>query len=203
MVYNEVVSEEDTIKIAISKLLTYQNYKAYLYQWLQSFGFTAWDDIYALVEAQSGKQVFSEKYILLKDRNHLMLFPKQNENETEQFLIEKDQREVKFPLKISFCNVDDVSVQSTNTIFVDEDTLQFPLEIRKWHEGDWFYPHGMNGKKKLSKFFKDEKFSVFDKANTWLLCSDNQIIWVIGNRADDRYKTTEQTTKIVQIQLQE
>ncbi|WP_293872211.1 tRNA lysidine(34) synthetase TilS, partial [Flavobacterium sp.] len=115
------------------------------------------------------------------------------------FWIKKEQKEVKFPLKISFCNVNDISIATTNTIFVDEDKLLFPLEIRKWQEGDWFYPHGMEGKKKLSKFFKDEKFSIIDKSNAWLLCSDNQIVWVIGKRIDERFKVTIGTTKILKI----
>ncbi|MCF6130164.1 tRNA lysidine(34) synthetase TilS [Flavobacterium sp. AS60] len=199
MVYKQVVSEEDTIKIDISKLLKFQNHKAYLYQWLSEYGFTDWDAVYDLIEAQSGKQVFSETHILLKDRNHLILFPKQNDSEPIHFWIKKDQKEVKFPLKLAFCNVNDILVQATNTIFVDEDKLQFPLEIRKWQEGDWFYPHGMNGKKKLSKFFKDEKFSLLDKSNTWLLCSENQIVWIVGKRQDERFKVVEKTTKILKI----
>lgn len=199
MVYKQVVSEEDTIKIDIVKLIAFQNHKAYLYQWLCEYGFTDWDAVYDLINSQSGKQVFSESYILLKDRNFLILFPKQNESEPIHFSIAKDQKEVKFPLKLSFCNVDDISVPSTNVIFVDEAKLQFPLIIRKWQEGDWFYPHGMNGKKKLSKFFKDEKFSLLDKSNTWLLCSENQIVWVVGKRQDERFKVDVSTTKILKI----
>ena len=198
-VFKEVVLEDDTINIAIAKLMGFPNYKAYLYQWLHPFGFTAWNDIYALVEAQSGKQVFSATHILLKNRNHLILFPKQNENEPIHFWIKKEQKDVKFPLKMSFCKVNDISVAATNTIFVDEEKLIFPLEIRKWQNGDFFYPHGMEGKKKLSKFFKDEKFSIIDKSNTWLLCSDNQIVWVIGKRVDERFKVTTATTKILKI----
>ena len=118
-------------------------------------------------------------------------------------MIETGQKEVKFPIKMSFCSVGGSYVQTTNTIFVDEITLQFPLEIRKWQEGDWFYPQGMKGKKKLSKFFKDEKLSLIDKSQIWLLCSDNQIVWIIGKRQDDRFKVAAQTTKILQIQLQE
>ena len=199
MVYKQVVSEQDTIKIDISKLTAFQNYKAYLYQWLSEYGFTDWNAVYDLIEAQSGKQVFSETHILLKDRNYLILFLKQNDNEAIQFLIAKNQIDVKFPLKLSLCNVDDISVNASNGIFVDEDTLQFPLEIRKWRDGDWFYPFGMNGKKKLSKFFKDEKFSVLEKSNAWLLCSDNQIVWVIASRQDERFKVTKTTTKILKI----
>lgn len=203
IVYLKVVSDVNSEKrINLAELMLLPNYKAYLYQWLEPYGFTDWISIHDLVTAQSGKQIHSQKHTLLKDRNELIVFPKQKE-ETEQFLIEKNQEVVKFPLKLAFCNVDDISVQATNTIFVDEEKLTFPLEIRKWKEGDMFFPFGMDGSKKLSKFFKDEKFSLLDKSNAWLLCSDNQIVWVIGKRQDDRFKVTKQTTKIVQIQLQE
>lgn len=199
MVYKEVVTEEDTIKIDIAKVLVLQNYKAYLYQWLNEYGFTDWKAVYDLIEAQSGKQVFSETHILLKDRNYLILSPKQNKMYPNHTFITRDQKEINFPLNISFCHVNDISVEATNTIFVDEDALQFPLELRKWHEGDVFYPFGMNGKKKLSKYFKDEKLSLIQKENTWILCSNNTIVWVIGMRQDDRFKVTETTTKILKI----
>jgi tRNA(Ile)-lysidine synthase len=200
IVYRKVVTDINFQKrINLTELIQLPNYHSYLYQWLAPLGFSDWDSINDLVVAQSGKQVFSETHVVLKDRNELILFPKQNEIEPSNFLISKDQREIKFPLNISFFNVDDISVNTTNTIFVDEDKLQFPLIIRKWQEGDWFYPLGMNGKKKLSKFFKDEKFSLLDKSSTWLLCSENQIVWVIGKRVDERFKVTEETTKILKI----
>lgn len=204
IVYRKVVTDSNFQKIInLPELMQLPNYNAYLYQWLEPFGFSDWSSIEDLVTAQSGKQIYSQKYSLLKDRNELIIFPKQEATAIEKFLIEKDQIKIKFPLKISFSNVDNISVEPTNVIFVDEEKLQFPLEIRKWQKGDLFFPSGMNGKKKLSKYFKDEKFSLLDKSNTWLLCSDNQIVWIIGKRQDDRYKVTEQTTKIVQIQLQE
>lgn len=203
IVYRKVVTDINfQKKINLTELMQLPNYQAYLYQWLEPFGFSDWNSINDLVTAQSGKQIHSQKHTLLKDRNDLIVFEKKK-NETQRFLIDKDQKDVKFPLKLSFCKVHDISVQTTNTIFVDEDKLRFPLEIRKWEEGDWLYPFGMNGKKRLSKFFKDEKFSMIDKSEAWLLCSDNQIVWVIGKRQDDRCKVTAQTTKIVQIQLEE
>jgi tRNA(Ile)-lysidine synthase len=73
------------------------------------------------------------------------------------------------------------------------------LEIRKWQEGDLFFPFGMTGSKKLSKYFKDEKFSLLDKSSAWILCSENQIVWVIGKRQDERFKVTETTTRILKI----
>lgn len=199
LVYDKVVVEEDAIKISLPRLLAFPNYKAYLHHWLADFGFTAWDDIYNLVHAQSGKQVLSENYILLKDRNYLILFPKKNEDQLEQYLVKKNQTEVKFPLKLSLCNIDDILNAEATTIFVDEEKLTFPLVIRKWKEGDVIFPIGMKGSKKLSKYFKDEKYSLFDKANTWLLCSNNQIVWIIGKRQDERFKVTEETTKILKI----
>ena len=86
-----------------------------------------------------------------------------------------------------------------NHIFVDRDTLRFPLTVRPWREGDVFYPFGMKGKKKLSKFFKDEKLSLVAKEKMYVLCSGNDIVWVIGMRPDDRFKVTPTTTKILKI----
>ena len=200
IIYRKVVTDINFQKrINLTELIQLPNYHAYLYQWLEPLGFSDWDSINDLATAQSGKQIHSQNHTLLKDRNELIVFPKQEYEKTTLFLIEKEQNEIKFPLKMAFCNVDDITLEATNCIFVDEDKLQYPLEIRKWQEGDWFYPLGMNGKKKLSKFFKDEKFSLLDKSNTWLLCSDNQIVWVIEKRQDERFKVTEETTKILKI----
>lgn len=202
IVYRKVVEDINYQKrINLQELMQLPNYQAYLYQWLEPFGFSDWTSISELVHAQSGKQIHSQKHTLLKDRNELIVFPKQENKETGQILVEKGQKDVKFPLKLTFCNVDDISVQTTNTIFVDEDKLTFPLEIRKWKEGDLLYPSGMEGKKKLSKFFKDEKFSLIDKSETWLLCSANEIVWVIGKRQDERFKITESTKRILKINL--
>ena len=202
LVFQIVVQEEaNQLKFNLIELLKLPNYAAYLYQWLKDFGFTAWEDIYDLVTAQSGKQVFSESHILLKDRDFLILYAKEIHSDKEEYFIPKELQEVKVPLKISFCNINDISNTNSNCIFVDEDFLQFPLTIRKWQEGDYFYPLGMLGKKKLSKYFKDEKMSLIDKSNQWLLCSDNQIVWVIGKRQDERFKITEKTNHKLQIKL--
>jgi len=202
-VYGQVVEVvEDQIKIDIARLQAYPNYKAYLYYWLHSYGFADWEAVYELMSAQSGKKVLSETHVLLKDREHLLVYSRKR-RPNEVYWIQEDERDVKIPLKLSFCLVDDIMDPSSTTIFVDESLLQYPLQIRKWQKGDVFFPLGMKGKKKVSKYFKDEKMSLLDKLNTWLLCSDDQIVWVIGKRADDRFKIIKQTTKILQIQLQE
>ncbi len=201
IVYRKVVEDLPfQKKINLTELTKLPNYRAYLYQWLQPFGFTAWDDIYDLVHAISGKQIFSTDYVLLKDRTHLIVFPKKTEVETASYWIEKGVKEVKIPLNISFCKATDTSHQSRNTIFVDEDKLTYPLELRKWQEGDFFYPIGMEGKKKVGKFFKDEKLSLIDKSYVWLLCSDNQIVWIINKRQDSRFAADKNTKNKIQIQ---
>ena len=204
LVFEKVVEEkENQLEIHLKPLLEFQNYKAYLYQWLKEYGFSAWNDIYDLVEAQSGKQVFSETHILLKDREKLILSERNEINKSEVFIIESIESKVNIPLKLRFCKAVNIFETVSNCIFVDESKIKFPLTIRKWQEGDYFYPAGMNGKKKLSKYFKDEKYSLLDKENQWLLCSEDQIIWVIGKRADNRFINRETTQNSIKIVLEE
>ena len=202
LVFEKVVKEKgNQLEIHLKPLLEFQNYKAYLFQWLKSYGFSAWNDIYDLVNAQSGKQVFSETHVLLKDREKLILSERNSINKSEVFIIESIESKVNIPLKLIFSRFSGGKNVNANCIFVDEDKIKFPLTIRKWQEGDYFYPAGMNGKKKLSKYFKDEKYSLLDKENQWLLCSEDQIIWVIGKRADQRFIATERTQQIIKIDI--
>lgn len=202
IVYKKVVKEEgNQKKINILELIQLENYKSYLFQWLKPLGFSAWEDIYALVNVQSGKQVFSENYIILKDRHFLIVSEKNQFHNQTTFTIKKDVKEVKYPLKLVFSKVEKISNPSNTAIFVGEEKIIYPLTIRKWQEGDFFYPSGMDGKKKLSKYFKDEKYSLLDKENQWLLCSENQVIWIIGKRADSRFIADEHTQLIIKIEI--
>ena len=91
---------------------------------------------------------------------------------------------------------------NANTAFIDKDLLKFPLIVRKWNNGDYFYPIGLQGRKKLSKYFKDEKLSLIDKENIWLLCSENKIVWIIGKRSDNRFKITDKTKNVLKITME-
>lgn len=204
LVYEKVVEEkENQVEIHLKPLLQFENYKAYLYQWLNKFGFSAWNDIYDLVVAQSGKQIFSETHVLLKDREKLILSERKSSNKEEIYSIESLDDKVNIPLKLRFYKGVNIFETHSNCIFVDESKLKFPLTIRKWQEGDYFYPSGMKGKKKLSKYFKDEKYSLLDKENQWLLCSEDQIVWVIGKRVDNRFASNETTQNSIKIVLEE
>jgi tRNA(Ile)-lysidine synthase len=145
--------------------------------------------------------VFSNTHRLIKDRENLLLSENKPENELE-ILISEEDKKVKTPLgTLFFCKTDLVLEKSSNIIHVDKESLKFPLKLRKRQDGDVFYPLGMNGKKKLSKYFKDEKLSLLDKENTWLLCSGNTIVWVINRRADNRFRVTESTKHILKVEL--
>ena len=203
LVYKQVVTEGHNQKhINILQLLRLPNYKAYLYQWLMPFGFTAWDDIYNLIDAQPGKMVLSRSYRLLKDRGVLIIEPLP-QNDGTVYAIEEDQGIIENPVRLKLQQVEGMLDNSTkNVLFVNKHLIKFPLFVRKWQEGDYFYPLGMNGqKKKVSKYFKDEKLSLSEKESTWLLCSDNEIVWIIGMRADEHFKVTESTTQILKIEV--
>jgi tRNA(Ile)-lysidine synthase len=203
LVYQEVAKEKGTeVYFDLNQLLKLPNYKSYLYHWFNGFGFSAWDDIYDLVNAQSGKQVFSAEFRLLKNRDFLILSPIHSRDDYAVYCINENQKEINIPLKLSFSKESVISLLQNTAIFVDENKLIYPLVLRRWKEGDVFQPLGMDGKsKKVSKFFKDEKLSQIEKENTWLLCSDNQIVWIVGKRQDERFKIKDATKNILKIQL--
>ena len=203
LVYKQVVTEKENQKlININELKRLPNYKAYLYQWLNPFGFTAWDDIYELSDSQSGKQVLSDRYRLLKDREYLILEPIV-EPVTNVYEIPEGITEISQPFHIRLISVNKTLKKiENNAIYVDAATLKFPLFARKCKEGDYFCPAGMKGqRKKVSKYFKDEKMSLSEKEKTWLLCSGDQVVWIINKRADERFKVTDQTTQILKIEV--
>ena len=195
-----ISSEEDNLKINIEQVKELSNPKAYLFQFLKDYNFTEWNDVYHLLEAQAGKQLYSKTHRLLKDRTHLILSKLENNDVLEEVLISENLSEIKHPIQLTFSEVSKLNEQNKQTIYVDKDLLNYPLSLRKKQNGDYLYPQGMTGKKKLSKYFKDEKFSLLDKENTWLLCNaNNTIIWVIGYRQDRRFSATQSTKKHLKI----
>lgn len=198
----EIISnEEGVLYFEISKIIQLQNPNFFLYQTLKDFHFKEWGNVYELLTAQSGKQVFSSSHVLLKDRKHLIL--KENQSlKLEKFLfkIEENKKEIRFPIYLHFEQVDSEIIKNNQSIYIDKTLLKFPLIVRKWENGDYFYPTGMQGKKKVSKYFKDEKFSLFDKVNTWLLCTaENEVIWIINHRQDRRFLTLKATKNTLKI----
>lgn len=202
LIKNLVLTQtKEGISLNIKKFQELPNTKALLFELFSSFGFTAWEDISDLLNAQSGKQVFSNTHRLLKNRNELLLTEIVAQDKFETIALSADINEIKSPIHLEFESVDSITETNINTVYIDKQKLRFPLELRKWQEGDIFQPFGMKGKKKLGKFFKDEKLSLLAKEKIWVLCSGDEIVWVVGIRSDSRFKVEDNTKEILKITL--
>ncbi len=186
------------ISIDIEALSALKPQKAYLYQLFKEYGFKEWDDVSGLLTAMSGKEIHSTTHRLVKDRTDLILSTKETKSR-QTFLIEKDELNATIPIPLTIEEVEIMEKGAPNVVFLDKEKLNYPLILRNWQKGDYFYPSGMKGKKKLSKFFKDEKVDVLSKEKQWLLCSGEHIVWVIGRRSDERYKVDDSTKNILKI----
>lgn len=196
LVVSEVV---EGYHLDIQKLKELPNTDALLYELLSSYGFSDLDAISDLLFAQSGKQVFSKSHRLVKDRDVLILTKLTSENKNEEFYIAENQKKIDASISLEIKSIEKIGNITATAIYVDGSKLAYPLQLRKWREGDVFQPFGMKGKKKLSKFFKDEKLSLVTKEKIWVLCSANQIVWVVGHRSDNRFKVDSKTKHILKI----
>ena len=178
-------------KIAIDKIRQERSPSTLLYEILYPLGFTPQqiESIHQSLNKQSGKQFFSEKWKVLKDRNFLIL------EEKEKVISRPELEFHQLPLKSDY-----IIPKDKNTACLDADKLTSPLTVRKWQVGDTFIPFGMKGRKKISDYLTDRKFSLYEKDNIWVLCSGNQIAWVINERIDQRFSIDNTTKNIVVIQ---
>lgn len=202
---SSVFSEDELgVMIHIERLLTHHPVRTILFELIHEFGFSAEqiDDIVDSLSRESGRKFFSENYRLIKDREYLLISPvdrKSNQifyinegctqvNQPLRFLIEKIERTRDFRFSTN-----------PNVADLDFDQLVFPLMLRHWQEGEYFQPLGMTGLKKLSDFFIDEKYSIPEKENAWILAAGNQLVWLVGKRIDERYKISTGTKQILRI----
>ena len=211
---NELIKEETRgFELSIEKLLKKNPLEKYLYELLADFGFSPeiCKDAAATItsEAGQGKEFFSASHRMLIDRGRLLL--RKSESFKDEFVVHKIEEHSKelvlnenIRLKIESKNIKRPFSfeKNSNLAMLDKQKLIFPLTIRKWKQGDSFYPLGMKRKKKLSDFFIDNKFSVFEKESVFVVLSGNDIVWIVGYRIDDRYKVAEQTKEILTIHLQ-
>ena len=210
-IYSQAIEEKKKIlikensnsefQLSISDLITQPAPKTILYELLKPFGFTrdVSEDIFRSLPGESGKIFNSQEsaYTLLKDRDYLYIY-KHSEKKCERYVIDESNNNCKkLPIDISLCKVEvDNSFEiSKNPLkaTLDYDKLKFPLTLRKWQTGDWFIPFGMKGRKKLSDYFSDCKFSILDKEKTWVLCSGKNIVWIVGKRTDNRFSIDKKT----------
>jgi tRNA(Ile)-lysidine synthase len=214
-IYNSVIEEkrmslvltrEDQLMISIPRLKELIAPVSHLFELLSPYGFHHRDvrKIAESINGISGKLFYSATHQLLRDREYFILSPQKERDSQEYFISEKEAR-IERPLGMTASFVDRTPSfkfpSCSNIVCLDANLLQFPLKLRKWQEGDSFHPIGMRGRKKISDFFIDQKFSLQKKEDTWLLLSGNRIVWVVGHRMDDRFKISEKTTKIYRLIL--
>jgi len=202
-VYSE---DEQGALINIERLLNHSPLRTILFELIRPFGFKSEQihDILDSLDRESGRKFFSDDYRLVKDREYLIISPILGKQD-KVFYIEEDCHKISFPIHLTIEKLErtpDYRFSTLPTVIdLDMDQLVFPLILRHWHEGEYFQPLGMTGLKKLSDFFIDEKYSIPEKENAWILSSGNQLAWIVGKRMDDRFKITDQTKKIIRIRL--
>ena len=164
-----------------------------LHEVLSPKGFNASQirDIYrSLSSSQSGKRFFTNEWEVLRDREYLWIQKKDSSQLIPELIIEEIERTPSF-----------VIPRDKYIACLDADQLNHPLTIRKWERGDKFVPLGMNGKKKVSDYLTDKKFSLFQKENQYVVCCGEDIVWLVNERSDHRYRITDNTQRILLIQI--
>ena len=165
---------------------------AVLFEILYPLGFNSAQisAIYSQLEGQSGKVFSNVRWTVLHNREQLQI----TLNEKIQSSV--PQLDMFFAWKDEHFKV----VPNPNIAYLDAEHIQIPITVRKWERGDKFVPFGMTGTKNISDYLTDRKYSLFEKENQYVACSGDQIIWVIGERIDNRFRITDKTQRILILQ---
>jgi tRNA(Ile)-lysidine synthase len=197
--YIDVVFINDKINIPMLKKTA--SPQSVLFELLSPLGFTSStiEDIFQSMDSTPGKVFLSDRYRVIKDRSDFILEKITSDIiSDEHYLIEEESKEITFPVRFNLRKEKTpVKIEKKkNILYADADKLKFPLIMRRWKAGDWFIPFGMNGKKKLSDYFTDRKFSLKDKKEAWVILSGENIVWIVNERSDNRYKITDESKNI-------
>ena len=195
------------VHIPIKQLMSYKS-KALIYEIIVNFGFTEKqvDDVIKLAEAESGKYIQSPFALtpirIIKFRNWFIISTTASPP-GETIIIDEWTKNMEFSagsLQLEKISSSDFILPTSNLIAcLDTNEIRFPLILRKWKQGDYFYPLGMKKKKKLARFFIDQKLSKTNKEKIWVLEMNKKIIWIIGHRIDERFKVTDKTKEVLKI----
>jgi len=192
------------IHIPVLKLQKANPLQTITYEIIKEYGFSALqaDEVIGLLQSESGKYVQSSSHRIIKNRKWLIISPNQT-GESANILIEEHDNEIEFTDgKLQFKKHSTFDISNSPSIAqLDASDIKFPLLLRKWKTGDYFYPLGMQKKKKLSRFFIDQKLSLTQKEKVWVIECNKKILWVVGMRIDDRFKITDATKNILQLQF--
>jgi tRNA(Ile)-lysidine synthase len=177
------------------------------WEFLSQYGFneTQLHNMLSSFGNENRKVFLSPTHRLVKERGRLIVSAIEPESSDKIYKIAPFARKknLKSPLLLRFehiKNPDNYEIPATGRIAsLDAGKLKYPLVLRKWRNGDTFCPLGMKKKKKISDFLINEKVSLHEKEHIWLLCSGEDIVWIIGYRIDHRYRITNMTKEIIMI----
>ena len=179
--------------IPILKLKRQTPLKTIVFEIIKDFGFAATqtEEAIKLLDAANGSFMVSASHRLIINRNWLIIAPLQPE-EALNIIIEEGIKNIVYAggtLSFETTPADNTHLPTDATIAtLNADEIRYPLLLRPYKQGDYFYPLGMLKKKKLSKFFIDQKLSKTDKERVWVIESDKRVVWVIGLRIDNRFR---------------
>jgi tRNA(Ile)-lysidine synthase len=199
--------ENKTLSARISQVKMLPQSEQYLYYMLKPMGFNAGTAAEVLKPHQSGKRFYSDSHVLTIDRDSIIIEEKVPLSLSGGLIEEGQKNFTCNSIKIDFSYLllttpnHDKIPNAKNIHWLDAGKLNFPLRIRQWQTGDAFTPLGMKGRKKLSDFFIDSKISLPEKEKTCVLLSGKQIACILGHRIDERFKVTDQTRKILCIEI--
>ena len=189
-VCTEVTEREG--KFSISRITKAVAPLAVLFELLHPYGFHAVQlkNIYRSLGTESGKLFYSENYVLLRDRDYLFLKRREESKEDQSYTLHQE-----------ICQIEDGFEVSRNPELacLDADTVKEPLVLRRWQSGDKFVPFGMHSFKKVRDYLRDRKYSLFEKENQYVVCSGENIVWLVNERTDNRFRVTEKTQRVLKL----
>lgn len=194
--------KSDSDEVCIADLLKLPSPSAFLHEWLMPLGFNSaqTEQILCAVHGEPGREFTSSTHTLVIDRTKIIVEP-----------VSQPMKSIKIPetgtyrydetttYKIEY--TEDINIsRSADAATIDADKVKFPLNIRPIEKGDWFIPFGMNGRKLVSDYLTDRKFSILQKRRQLAVTdASGAIVWLVGCRTDNRFKVSTETTKILRI----
>ena len=198
----QLVSADGSVKGVEKSVFQGDNGFQLLFEWLRQYGFNT-DQcrfVFEGLENSVGKRFYSPSHQVTIEREVLQLTEISDKSD-EIYTIEAGQEDFDLPFRMHcacFEKWEGFEVEKKSSVGTfDLDKIDFPLTLRHWRQGDRFHPFGMKGSKLLSDFFVNQKYTNCQKESQWLLVSANgDILWVVGQRIDDRYKVQKDTKSV-------
>ena len=199
-----VKQTKSEVSIDLSQFINKASTQVMLHEILAPFGFSGavTHQLLQSLSNQNGKYFFSDTHKATTNQSSVIIRKIEAKEKVTQVEIDEDLSHLQHPIHVTFTYAPAHQIiKNPSVACLDKDLISYPLTLRKWKPGDKFIPLGMKGQKKLSDFFTDHKLSNFEKEDIFVLTSNNQIIWIVGKRIDDRFKVTAKTKNQLTIEL--